>query len=103
MLLIVQISGNFGVAKDALAEIASRLRARCLRDANGGAEPAPVRPVKGFGHAGSLPGRGSHPSGSIRAGSSSGYEPLKVYSIQNFVFGPMMFMANGRALLIIWL
>ncbi|GFY82872.1 RNA-binding KH domain-containing protein [Actinidia rufa] len=74
---LVQISGNFGVAKDALAEIASRLRARCLRDANGGAEPAPVRPVKGFGHAGSLPGRGSYPSGPIRAGSSSGYEPLK--------------------------
>ncbi|GFZ15898.1 RNA-binding KH domain-containing protein [Actinidia rufa] len=75
---LVQISGNFGVAKDALAEIASRLRARCLRDASGGAEPAPVRPVKGFGHAGSLPGRGSYPSGPIRAGSSSGYEPLKV-------------------------
>ncbi|XP_057488017.1 RNA-binding KH domain-containing protein RCF3-like isoform X2 [Actinidia eriantha] len=75
---LVQISGNFGVAKDALAEIASRLRARCLRDASGGAEPAPVRPVKGFGHAGSLPGRGSYPSGTIRAGSSSGYEPLKI-------------------------
>ncbi|PSS33600.1 KH domain-containing protein [Actinidia chinensis var. chinensis] len=74
---LVQISGNFGVAKDALAEIASRLRARCLRDASGGAEPAPVRPVKGFGHAGSLPGRGSNPSDPIRAGSSSGYEPLK--------------------------
>ncbi|XP_057462363.1 KH domain-containing protein HEN4-like [Actinidia eriantha] len=74
---LVQISGSFGVAKDALAEIASRLRARCLRDANGGAEPAPVRPVKGFGHAGSLPGRGSYPSGPIRAGSFSGYEPLK--------------------------
>ena len=99
MLLIVQISGNFGVAKDALAEIASRLRARCLRDASGGAEPAPVRPVKGFGHAGSLPGRGSYPSDPIRAGSSSGYEPLKVYSIQNFMFSPTMFTANGH----IWL
>ncbi|KAI8018029.1 RNA-binding KH domain-containing protein RCF3 [Camellia lanceoleosa] len=75
---LVQISGNFGVAKDALAEVASRLRARCLRDANAGAgagaEPATVGPVKGFGPAGSLPGGGPRPSGPVRPGSSSGYE-----------------------------
>uniref|UniRef100_A0A5B6YWT2 K Homology domain-containing protein n=1 Tax=Davidia involucrata TaxID=16924 RepID=A0A5B6YWT2_DAVIN len=74
---LVQISGNLGVAKDALAEIASRLRARCLRDMNAGVEPPPVGPVHGFGPAGNLPGGGPHPSGPIGAGSSSGYELLK--------------------------
>ncbi|KAF5961476.1 hypothetical protein HYC85_002685 [Camellia sinensis] len=74
---LVQISGYFGVAKDALAEIASRLRERCLRDVNAGAEPSPVGPVKGFGRVGSLPGVGPHPSGPIRAGSSRGYEFVK--------------------------
>ncbi|XP_059670578.1 KH domain-containing protein HEN4-like [Cornus florida] len=71
---LVQISGNFGIAKDALAEIASRLRSRCLRDANAGPRPGPDRPVQNFGHAERLPGGGQHPSGTIRAGSSSGYE-----------------------------
>ncbi|XP_059639720.1 RNA-binding KH domain-containing protein RCF3-like [Cornus florida] len=78
---LVQISGSLGVAKDALAEIASRLRTRCLRNANAGVEPAPVGPVKGFGTAGNLHGGGPHPpvqrSGSIRAASSSGYELVK--------------------------
>ncbi|GMI76996.1 hypothetical protein HRI_001368900 [Hibiscus trionum] len=46
---LVQISGNFGVVKDALAEIASRLRVRTLRDVNAGAEPASVVSVHGFG------------------------------------------------------
>ncbi|KAJ9147355.1 hypothetical protein P3X46_029529 [Hevea brasiliensis] len=75
---LVQISGNFAAAKDALVEIASRLRARTLRDANAGVEPAPVGPVKGFGAARSLPGRGPPPSGIMGASSSSGYEPLRV-------------------------
>lgn len=74
---LVQISGNFGVAKDALAEIASRLRARTLRDANAGVEPGPVGPVQGFGPARSLPGRGPPPSGTMGASSSGGYEPLR--------------------------
>ncbi|CAA2975075.1 KH domain-containing At4g18375-like isoform X1 [Olea europaea subsp. europaea] len=51
---LVQMSGNVGVAKDALAKIASRLRMRCLRDFNARAEPAPVKPVPGFGPTGNL-------------------------------------------------
>lgn len=53
---LVQISGNFAVAKDALAEISSRLRARCLRDAKVSGEPAPIRPNTGYGHPGKLHG-----------------------------------------------
>ncbi|KAE8022096.1 hypothetical protein FH972_007929 [Carpinus fangiana] len=75
---LVQVSGNFGVAKDALAEIASRLRVRTLRDANAGAEAAPVGPARGFGPAGSMPGGGFPPSGTMGAGSSGRYDPLKV-------------------------
>ncbi|KAG5535319.1 hypothetical protein RHGRI_023179 [Rhododendron griersonianum] len=74
---LVQISGKFGVAKDALVEIASRLRARYLRDGNAGAELSPVRPVKGFGPGGSLPGRGPDMFGPTRTGSSSAYEYVK--------------------------
>lgn len=75
---LVQVSGNFGVAKEALAEIASRLRVRTLRDANAGAESAPVGPARGFGPAGSMPGGGFPPSGIMGAGSSGRYDPLKV-------------------------
>ncbi|CAK9150701.1 unnamed protein product [Ilex paraguariensis] len=74
---LVQISGNFGVAKDALAEVASRLRTRFLRDANAGAEPGPVGPVPRFprfGHSGNLSGAGPPPPA-----GSGGYEMLKVY------------------------
>lgn len=75
----IQILGNFGVAKDALTEIASRLRARTLRDANVGAEPAPVGPVQLVGVAGGLPSRGPLPSGPVGAGISGGYEPFRVF------------------------
>ncbi|KAG5227158.1 hypothetical protein OIU78_026369 [Salix suchowensis] len=74
---LVQISGNYGVAKDALAEIASRLRSRTLRDANAGTEPGPVGPVPGVGPARNLPGRGPQPSGMMAASSSGGYEPRR--------------------------
>ncbi|KAL9424888.1 hypothetical protein AB3S75_031918 [Citrus x aurantiifolia] len=74
---LVQISGNFGVAKDALTEIASRLRARTLRDANVRAEPAPVGPVRLVGAAGGLPSRGPLPSGPVGAGISGGYDPFR--------------------------
>ncbi|KAK6927950.1 K Homology domain, type 1 [Dillenia turbinata] len=60
---LVQISGNYGVAKDALGEIASRLRARFLRDANAGGEHAPVGPMHGRAeHApvGPIHGRAEH-------------------------------------------
>ncbi|KAL2499427.1 RNA-binding KH domain-containing protein [Abeliophyllum distichum] len=74
---LVQISGNVGVAKDALAEIASRLRTRCLRDVNARAEPAPVKPVPGFGPTGNLRDGGLPLSSSTRAGSSGRLEYLK--------------------------
>ncbi|OMO80197.1 hypothetical protein CCACVL1_13131 [Corchorus capsularis] len=91
---LVQISGNFGVAKDALAEIASRLRVRTLRDVNAGAEPAPVGPVHGFGPARSMP-NGPPPAAAsaIGPGRSGGYEPFRVgggreYEPQNYSVPP---------------
>ncbi|KAF8390127.1 hypothetical protein HHK36_024649 [Tetracentron sinense] len=65
---------EFNVAKDALSEIASRLRVRILRDANAGGEPAPVGPFPEFGPSGSFPGRGRPPSGMIETRSTGGYE-----------------------------
>ncbi|KAK6266534.1 hypothetical protein QUC31_017371 [Theobroma cacao] len=73
---LVQISGNFGVAKDALAEIASRLRVRTLRDVNAGAETAPVGPVSGFGPARSM-ADGPPPAAAIGPGRSGGYESFR--------------------------
>ncbi|XVF20821.1 hypothetical protein REPUB_Repub12eG0035500 [Reevesia pubescens] len=73
---LVQISGNFGIAKDALAEIASRLRVRTLRDVNAGAEPAPLGPVHRFGPARSMPD-GPSPAAEIGPGRSYGYEPFR--------------------------
>ncbi|XP_022759238.1 KH domain-containing protein At4g18375-like [Durio zibethinus] len=88
---LVQISGNFGVAKDALAEIASRLRVRTLRDVNAGAEPASVGPVHGFGPARSMPG-GLPPVAAIGPGRSSGNEPFRgggrEYEPQNYSVPP---------------
>lgn len=81
ILLIIQISGSFAVAKGVLGEIASRLRERCLRDAKGGAEPGPVGPGSGFGPPGNLHGGRPPPFGDIRASSSGGYGNLKVHSI----------------------
>lgn len=78
MPLVIQVSGNFGVAKDALAEIASRLRVRTLRDANAAAESAPVGPSQGLRPGGSIPGGGLPQSGTMGAGSSGRYDPLKV-------------------------
>lgn len=81
-MILIQVSGSFGIAKDALGEIASRLRARFLRDANSGGEPFPAGPVQGqgFGPVGSLPGRGPPAAGPIGPGSYGGYEPFKVSS-----------------------
>lgn len=69
---LVQISGNYEVAREALAEVASRLRERCLRNAKSGVEPVPIGTVPGFGSRGA-PSR----SGAIGAGRSAGYEPFK--------------------------
>ncbi|KAI3462534.1 hypothetical protein Pfo_019197 [Paulownia fortunei] len=74
---LVQISGSFGVAKDALVEIASRLRTRCLRDANTRGEPASVRPLPGFGPARNLHGGDLPLSSTIVPGSLGRYEHLQ--------------------------
>ncbi|CAA3003358.1 KH domain-containing At4g18375-like [Olea europaea subsp. europaea] len=76
---LVQISGNVGVAKDALAEIASRLRTRCLRDVNTRAEPGYVKPIPGFGSTRNFRDGGLPLSSSTRAGSSGRHEYLKDY------------------------
>lgn len=76
---LVQVSGSFAVAKDALAEIASRLRARCLRDASAVAEPAPPppRPVQGYGSTGGFSRGGPHGPGPVGMGSSGSYNAVK--------------------------
>lgn len=52
-----------------------------MREANAGAELSPVRPVRGFGPGGRLPGRGPDMFGPTRIGSSRAYEYVKVHSI----------------------
>ncbi|GAB4827871.1 hypothetical protein Ancab_034755 [Ancistrocladus abbreviatus] len=74
---LVQVSGSFAVAKDALTEIASRLRTRCLRGASAGTEPAPDGPVRGYGPTGSFPVRGTTLSRPLDVGSSVGYNVFK--------------------------
>lgn len=79
--MVFKISGNFAVAKDALAEITSRLRMRTLRDTNAGEEHAPVGPPLRFGPPGSVPVRRMPPPlSAVRAGSSGRYDHLKVTS-----------------------
>ncbi|KAJ8442504.1 hypothetical protein Cgig2_022387 [Carnegiea gigantea] len=74
---LVQVSGSFAVAKDAMGEIASRLRARCLRDGSTGAESAPPRPVHGYGPLGNFPRGGPPIPGPIGVGSSVSYDGVK--------------------------
>ncbi|TYH44319.1 hypothetical protein ES332_D11G185900v1 [Gossypium tomentosum] len=91
---LVQISGNFGVTKDALAEIASRLRVRTLRDVNAGAEPASVGSVRVSGPARNMPD-GPPPAATIGPGYSGGFESFRGggahvydYEPQNFSVPP---------------
>ncbi|KAJ8549151.1 hypothetical protein K7X08_032858 [Anisodus acutangulus] len=74
---LVQISGSIGVAKDALVEISSRLRERCLKDGNSKLEPAPVRPLSGFVPSEDFRSGDPRRSGVVGAGSSRRYEHLK--------------------------
>ncbi|OVA04991.1 K Homology domain [Macleaya cordata] len=74
---LVQISGNINVARDALSEIASRLRMRSLESANAAVEPGPVGPFQGYAPSESFFERGLPPSGMIGAGSSGGYEHMQ--------------------------
>lgn len=85
MFFSIQISGNFGVAKDALAEIASRLRVRTLRDVNAGAEPASVGSVRVSGPARNMPD-GPPPAATIGPGYSGGFESFRVYFFIKFMF-----------------
>nr|XP_043616535.1 KH domain-containing protein At4g18375-like [Erigeron canadensis] len=71
---LVQVSGSYSVAKDALTEIASRYRARCLRDMQTGTEPAPA---SGYMPRGNLASEGPSPSGVIRGGRPGGYETFQ--------------------------
>ncbi|RZC61139.1 hypothetical protein C5167_022917 [Papaver somniferum] len=76
---LVQISGNMNVARDALSEIASRLRARSLEGTRASAEPVPpARPSNRFGPSESFFERGPPPSGRIGSGSSGGYGHAQV-------------------------
>lgn len=77
----IQISGSIGVAKDALVEISSRLRERCLRDANSKVESTPVRPLPGFVPSEDFRSGDPQRSGAMGAGSSRRYEHLKVGKI----------------------
>ncbi|XP_051117526.1 KH domain-containing protein At4g18375-like [Andrographis paniculata] len=74
---LIQICGSFGMAKDALIEIASRLRTRCLRDANSKGEPAPARPLPRYCPTEDLYSGGFPPLNTARAGSSVSYEHMR--------------------------
>lgn len=74
---LVQVSGSFGVAKDALAEISSRIRARTLRDENAGGKADSIGPPRGFASGGSLHARRLPLSGPVGVGSSYEYEHFK--------------------------
>ncbi|XP_030529117.1 KH domain-containing protein HEN4-like isoform X2 [Rhodamnia argentea] len=74
---LVQVSGSFGVAKDVLAEISSRLRVRTLRDENAGGKADSIGTPQGFASGGSLRARRLPLSGSVGAGSSYEYEDFK--------------------------
>lgn len=74
---LVQISGSIGVSKDVLVEISSRLRERCLRDANSKVESTPVRPLPGFVPSDDFRSGDPQRSGVMGAGSSRRYEHLK--------------------------
>ncbi|XP_042501523.1 KH domain-containing protein HEN4-like isoform X2 [Macadamia integrifolia] len=85
---LVQICGNIAVAREALSEIASRLRVRTLRGSNAALEPPSVPPpFQGFGPpgpippgpSGNFPGRTLPPSGMTGISGSGGYEHLQCY------------------------
>ncbi|KAL5726157.1 hypothetical protein ACHQM5_009225 [Ranunculus cassubicifolius] len=70
---LVQVSGNVNVARDALAEVASRLRMRSLEGINGPVEPGPPPPFNGFGRSESFPERRRPPPG-MTGGRSYGHD-----------------------------
>lgn len=74
---LVQISGKKSVAKDALMEIASRLRERSLRGVVAAANPGPPGPFQGYSTPQGFSRKGPFPSGVIGASSSGGYDNFK--------------------------
>lgn len=78
--LFWQISGPRDFAWDALAEIASRLRARAFRSGNSSVNPAPAGPFRGVPPFERIPYRGASSTGnadlgSARPGHFRGYIP----------------------------
>ncbi|KAJ0526471.1 putative K domain-containing protein [Helianthus annuus] len=71
---LVQVSGSYNSAKDAVSEIALRYRARCLRDAKPGTEPSSAGPIPGFVPVRNFICEGPSPFGVTRGGPSLGYE-----------------------------
>ncbi|MQM03400.1 hypothetical protein Taro_036179, partial [Colocasia esculenta] len=78
---VLQITGNQSVARDALSEIASRLRKRILQGGNHAEVESHVRPhsFREYAQPEGFPGRGLPPSGGVGAGytGSYTYEHLK--------------------------
>ncbi|KAJ0753875.1 putative K domain-containing protein [Helianthus annuus] len=74
---LVQVSGSYNSAKDAVSEIALRYRARCLRDAKPGTEPSSAGPIPGFVPVRNFICEGPSPFGVTRGGPSLGYEPFQ--------------------------
>ncbi|KAK9066913.1 hypothetical protein SSX86_014237 [Deinandra increscens subsp. villosa] len=89
---LVQVSGNYNAAKDALAEIALRFRTRCLRDAKPGAETSPVGLVPGFMPQRNLFSGPSH-SGVMQGGRSLNYDPFQAGGRE---YAPLSFPAPSR-------
>ncbi|WOL02845.1 KH domain-containing protein HEN4 isoform X6 [Canna indica] len=93
---LVQISGPRDVASDALAEIASRLRARTFRAGNASVNPAPAAPFHGVPPLERMPSRGvssgnTHMS-SIPPSHFRGYSPPESFSARGIppssIIGP---------------
>eukprot|EP00262_Sarcandra_glabra_P000746 TRINITY_DN10864_c0_g1_i1.p1 TRINITY_DN10864_c0_g1~~TRINITY_DN10864_c0_g1_i1.p1 ORF type:complete len:655 (+),score=142.11 TRINITY_DN10864_c0_g1_i1:65-1966(+) len=92
---LVQISGTVNVAKEALSEIASRLRMRTFKGANAPVNPAPVGTFQGVPPE-NFSARGPPPSGMIGAGSSGDYGLYKGGGPQYQSHGyPVQSAANG--------
>ncbi|KAF9592598.1 hypothetical protein IFM89_016208 [Coptis chinensis] len=91
---LVQVSGNVNVARDALVEVAQRLRMRSLEGVNGDA--GPMGPMRGFGHPESFPDRRMPPSGMIARNSGS-YEHVKALWCDQKLSEATIVNGNGYA------
>lgn len=71
------MSGSYGVAKEVLGMIASRFRARCLRDGKPGADSG-LGSGPGFVPRGNFPSGGPPSFGTVQGGHPGGVESSKV-------------------------